>query len=121
MEQNEENVISSRSATINTPIVDNDAVATSSQVSILGQDLRNKQSLNLSNKNLQEIPKEIYTIVSLTYLNLSHNQLTSLSSDIKHLVNLTHLDVSSNKISALPNELGTLPHFKTNDQDCFPN
>jgi Leucine-rich repeat (LRR) protein len=68
--------------------------------------------LDLSQKNLKQIPKEIFDLVEITKLYLSFNQITSLPSEIGKLVNLKELDVSSNQITSLPPEIGKLVNLK---------
>jgi hypothetical protein len=68
--------------------------------------------LDLSQKNLKQIPKEIFDLVEITKLYLSFNQITSLPSEIGKLVNLKELDVSSNQITSLPPEIGKLVNLE---------
>jgi Leucine-rich repeat (LRR) protein len=71
--------------------------------------------LDLSQKNLKQIPKEIFDLVEITKLYLSFNQITSLPSEIGKLVNLEELDVSSNQITSLPPEIGKLVNLEILD------
>jgi Leucine-rich repeat (LRR) protein len=120
MEQNEENV-SSKSETSPTSTTPESGIPHDSP-SIHIDLSRNKQSLNLSNKSIEEIPKEVFSITTLTNLNLSHNLIAAIPSDIKKLTNLKVLDISSNKLTSLPNELGNhiFRNF-TNHQDISQN
>ena len=79
--------------------------------------------LDLSQKNLKEIPEEIFDLVEITKLDLSDNQLTSLPSaicdgsangvgGIGKLVNLKKLSVSNNRLTSLPSEMGQLINLK---------
>jgi Leucine-rich repeat (LRR) protein len=68
--------------------------------------------LDLSNKNLIEIPKEVFDLVDITTLNLFGNQITSLPSAIGKLVNLKELDVSFNQITSLPSAIGKLVNLE---------
>lgn len=61
----------------------------------------NISKLDLSNKNLGEIPKEVLRLKNLRKLNLSGNNLKQIPKDIVQLKNLENLDVSKNKISNL--------------------
>jgi serine/threonine protein kinase len=68
--------------------------------------------LDLSQKNLKEIPEEIFDLVEITKLDLSDNQLTSLPSDIGKLVNLKELSVFNNQLTSLPPDIGKLVNLK---------
>jgi len=70
----------------------------------IGQ-LVNLQRLNLSGNQLTTLPPEIGQLVNLQYLNLSSNKLTTLPAEIAQLVNLQDLDLSSNKLTTLPAEI----------------
>ena len=48
----------------------------------------NKQELNLSNKEIESLPADIYKITSLLSLNLSYNKLTEIDHSIENLKNL---------------------------------
>jgi len=65
-------------------------------------------SLDLSNKNLKILPKEIGNFPQLTHLGLGHNQLSELPKEIGKLTKLTHLDLVYNQLTTLPKEIGTL-------------
>jgi hypothetical protein len=69
--------------------------------------------LDLSNKNLDDIPKEVLKLKNLRKLNLSGNNLKQIPKDIVHLKNLESLDVSKNKISNLFSKNFELPKLKT--------
>ena len=60
--------------------------------------LADLKSLDLSYKNLQELPPELFTLNSLEFLDLSHNQLASLPKEILKLKSLKSLDISWNHI-----------------------
>ncbi len=69
----------------------------------------NKQELNLSSKELESVPKDVYGVPSLISLNLSYNNLTDMDREIENLKNLRELDLSNNNITDLPIEIISLP------------
>lgn len=66
----------------------------------------NIRKLNLSHKDLTEIPDEVYLLKQLRVLDLSYNNLTAIPEDIFKLPHLRTLVVSHNHISSLPFALG---------------
>ena len=68
-------------------------------------------TLDLSNKELEELPPEIGQLTYLNELYLSGNKLTALPSEIGRLTRLTELDLSSNKLITLVPEIGQLIHL----------
>jgi serine/threonine protein kinase len=68
--------------------------------------------LDLSQKNLKEIPEEIFDLVDITTLNLFGNQITTLPSAIGKLVNLEELWVSHNQLTSLPPDIGKLVNLE---------
>ncbi|XP_076825385.1 leucine-rich repeat-containing protein 40-like [Clavelina lepadiformis] len=95
--------------------------------------------LNLSNRNLEAVPAEVWRLnlnaakdaresaasfdagerwwdqVELTKLNLSSNQITSLSDELSNFQSLIVLDVHDNKLASLPSNLADLPNLKRFD------
>jgi hypothetical protein len=69
--------------------------------------------LDLSNKDLTQLPKEIHLLVQLQKLNISHNQITIWPEAISQLANLRHLDISSNKLTALSAGINHLANLRT--------
>lgn len=93
--------------------------------------------LNLSNKNLDNVPSYVFGMASLEELNLSHNALTGalpgeirqlknlkvlkvndnlmtgVPAEVGQLIKLEELDFSNNQLTGLPNELGNLKNLKT--------
>ncbi|KXJ12812.1 leucine-rich repeat-containing protein 40 [Exaiptasia diaphana] len=101
---------------------------------LLGQARRSGQ-LNLSNRQLVEVPKKVWNInidlpteaknvsldsthekwwdqIDLTKLILASNKLTALSSEIANLPALEFLDIHDNVIESLPKEIGSLENIK---------
>ena len=59
------------------------------------------RKLDLSNSRInEELPPEIFKLVSLRTLNLYRNQLKSLPEQLWNLVNLTELNLYRNRISS---------------------
>ena len=99
-------------------------------------DVSNSKTVNLSNKNLRNIPSyvfdktnteelnvsnnyltgsiqgEIRFLSKLKILNASNNSMTGVPAEIGQLQNLEILDLSNNKLTGLPNELGNLQNLK---------
>ena len=61
------------------------------------QGLSSLQELNLSNNQLEELPKSITELMNLTSLDISNNQFEELPKSISELKNLTSLHISNNK------------------------
>lgn len=69
-------------------------------------------SLNLSNRGLIEIPKEVFFCTNLKKLNLSNNGLSKIPKDIDKLNKLEVLDLSNNKLKLLQAGLFNLKRLK---------
>lgn len=70
--------------------------------------------LNLSNKNLSEVSKDILDDSSIVTLDVSGNNLTgSLPGEIRKLTNLEVLDASDNSMTGVPAEIGQLMKLRT--------
>lgn len=63
------------------------------------------KTLNLSENQLQVIPKEIGFLTSLQTLDVSDNELKCLPREFGNLVNLTELDIQSNRLTVLIPEI----------------
>jgi len=79
------------------------------------------QTLDLSNKGLTEIPKEVFDLIDLRYLSLDtdiesneeyKNNIRNIPSDICRLKNLVTLKLNNNKVEQLPIELSSLKTLK---------
>lgn len=68
--------------------------------------------LDLSRKELKEIPKEVFQLENLKVLILTDNQVEKIPSDIQHLKNLERLEMMKNKLTELPAELANLKKLK---------
>jgi hypothetical protein len=64
--------------------------------------------LDLSNRDISEIPIEIIEVKNLKKLNLSYNQIKTIPKEIKNLKNLREVRLSRNEISILPDEISEL-------------
>ena len=72
----------------------------------------NLQELNLSKKQLESLPSEIYKLINLQKLYLRYNSLSSLSVEIGRLGNLQELYLYCNYLISLPNSVGKLTNLK---------
>jgi hypothetical protein len=63
------------------------------------------ERLDLSNKNLIEIPKGIYKMKNISYLNLNNNNIAEISSKINQLKFLKTLNLANNSITNVPDEM----------------
>jgi Leucine-rich repeat (LRR) protein len=73
------------------------------------------QTLDLSRRELTEIPKEIYKLKNLTQLNLSSNQISEIPDTIPELKNLKILVLDYNQISEIPDAIAELKNLTTLD------
>lgn len=76
-------------------------------------ELTNLKTLSISRNQISSLPVEIGQLENLTTLSLSRNQLKELPPQIKRLKNLETLDVSNNRLSSLPTEIGQLTKLKS--------
>jgi Leucine-rich repeat (LRR) protein len=75
-------------------------------------------SIDLSRKSLKHIPKQIFSLSTLTCLDVSRNSLQGIPPEIKHLHNLVKLIALSNhlRLRQLPlDELSSLRHLRLLD------
>jgi len=70
------------------------------------------QYVNLSMKNLTELPESIGKLTNLKSLNLHNNNLSALPESIGNLTKLERLDLDNNNLSALPESIGNLTKLK---------
>ena len=68
--------------------------------------------LNLCDKKLTVLPKEIKYFTGLTKLDLSCNQLILLPIEIKSLTKLKSLDLSDNRLKTIPSGISVLTKLK---------
>ena len=73
----------------------------------------NWTELDLSRKELTEIPPEIFQLSQLTKLNLENNQITKIPDAIAALSNLQYLDLGNNKITKIPDAIAALSNLQT--------
>lgn len=86
----------------------------SSVINIITQAAEERwKELNLSRRDLSELPPEIGQLTKLTFLDLGANQLTALPESIGKLTNLTSLNLSRNKLNTLPESIGKLINLTT--------
>lgn len=75
------------------------------------EELFNLQKLNLYCKNLDRLPKRIFSLENLNELWLGRNNLNTLSDKIGCLVNLKRLSVADNNLSQLPSGIKNLKNL----------
>lgn len=78
-------------------------------------ELTDLQELNLSYNNIKSLPESISGLKQLNSLLLMRNELTSLPRSIGQLQKLRMLDISYNKLQELPEEIGELSELCTLD------
>src|SRR6266700_1308234 len=69
-------------------------------------------SLDLSDLQLAELPREIGQLTNLQTLSLEDNQLTQLPREIGQLTNLQTLSLEGNQLTQLPREIGQLTNLR---------
>jgi Leucine-rich repeat (LRR) protein len=72
----------------------------------------NRSELDLSGRELTELPPEIGLASGLEALDVSGNRLTSLPPSVGLLTNLKELAVSENRLMALPLEIGLMRNLE---------
>ena len=77
--------------------------------------LTNLTSLDLSSNKLTQLPPEISRLTQLTSLALSFNQLTQLPPEISRLTNLTEIYLNGNRLTQLPPEITRLTQLSLLD------
>lgn len=78
------------------------------------------QHLDLSNKDITEIPEEIGELTNVKTLDLSFNHISKLPESITKLTNLEELFLMRNSISELPENIGKLRNLKSLDVSFNP-
>ncbi|WP_052297617.1 AAA family ATPase [Leadbettera azotonutricia] len=76
-------------------------------------DLKGLVVLDLSNNKLKELPDFMGSLATLAYLNLSHNRLCTLPESMESLDDLETLNLSHNRFKELPKFIGVLPALET--------
>lgn len=69
------------------------------------------ETLNLWNNHITKIPESISRLSNLYWLNLSGNQIAEVPASINHLSNLSHLDLSGNQLTEFPESITRLPNL----------
>jgi internalin A len=69
------------------------------------------EKLDLSGKNLTEIPEAIAKLTNLTELDLYNNQITEIPEAIAKLTNLTRLALYNNQITEIPEAIAKLTNL----------
>ena len=72
----------------------------------------NVTELDLSNKDIHEIPDEIGELHALKILNLSYNNIKEVPTSICNLTSLEKLFLTRNQITRMPSGIGNLVKLK---------
>jgi Leucine-rich repeat (LRR) protein len=68
--------------------------------------------INLSNKNLSNVPETVFQMKSLETLDLSNNPIETIPVDIRKLQYLRVLDLTETNVDELPEEISELIHLQ---------
>jgi hypothetical protein len=74
--------------------------------------LRKLEILNLSNNEIQEIPKSFGLMKKLKVLDLADNRIEFIPPEIMNLIKLEELKLENNQITSLPKQIGKLNKLK---------
>ncbi|SHE67344.1 Leucine Rich Repeat [Bacteroides luti] len=83
------------------------------KIEVKGKTYKQITKLDLSNRNLTEVPQEIFQCINLRKLILSNNLINNIPPQIVSLRKLKVLDLSHNKISQLYANVFKLPALET--------
>ncbi|MDR2341949.1 MAG: hypothetical protein LBD84_02765 [Campylobacteraceae bacterium] len=72
------------------------------------ENIANLKELDISFRNLEDIPSELCNVIGLTKLIANGNRLSSIPKEVGNLINLKELDLSSNLLVSLPDEITNL-------------
>ena len=75
--------------------------------------------LNLSGKDMRELPREVYSLLRLEVLKINDNRIHSLSTAVSHLHKLRVLHAHKNVIQSLPDTLTNCIHLQEIDNIKF--
>lgn len=81
-------------------------------IEVKGKKYKQVKKLNLSCKNLKEIPEDLYNYVNLTKLVLSNNRIKVIPKEILKLKKLKVLDLANNEIDVLQSAVFNLPKLR---------
>ncbi len=76
--------------------------------------------LDLADKEIIILPKEISFLKNLTHLELENNQLQTLPTEVGNLKSLVGLGLSGNQIQTLPTEIKNLQNLRVLDLSYNP-
>ncbi|MFN9672995.1 MAG: leucine-rich repeat domain-containing protein, partial [Microcystis sp.] len=74
--------------------------------------LTSLQSLYLDHNQIREIPEALAQLTSLERLYLGHNQIREIPEALAHLTSLRYLNLNNNQISEIPEALAHLVNLK---------
>lgn len=83
-------------------------------------DLEELEVLDLADNELRELPPEVCELPELEKLDLSGNELEELPAEICSLENLKELDLADNQLEEVPPELNELPELEKTDLSGNP-
>ena len=73
---------------------------------------RNVKGIYLSNKNLKEIPKELFKLKDLRTVELRNNSIEIIPDEIEQLQNLEYLGLENNRIEFISDKIVNLRNLK---------
>lgn len=79
---------------------------------VQGKTVKQVKKLNLSGRNLTEIPDYVFEYTNLTKLILSRNAITRIPKEIAKLKKLEVLDLTYNRLNTLPAPVFKLPKLR---------
>ena len=68
--------------------------------------------LDLSSRNLKEIPEAVFYLPELRFLNLSNNKISQIPSVLSEMQYLFHLNLNNNRLNMLPNTVCSMNSLK---------
>ncbi len=76
------------------------------------KELFNARTLNLNDKNITYLPKEIKYLTNLKTLAVARNKLQELPAELGQMVQLRVVNLSYNKFDEIPKVIGDLPYIQ---------
>lgn len=81
-----------------------------------GSVINEKNRMDLSGRNLERIPENVFSRTELESLDVSNNRLSgAIQAEIRHLRNLKVLNASDNQLTGIPAEIGQLVNLEVLD------
>jgi hypothetical protein len=95
------------------PLLESEREYTELEREILAATGDGRADLDLSNRDITELPLEIGLAEGLKSLSVSGNRLRRLTAAIGMLTRLKELDIAENQLTGLPREIGNLRNLET--------